>query len=385
MNGLIAPHGGQLVTRVLRGAERAQARERARRLPRFELAPWLAADLELIATGVYSPLTGFMDAASYRQVVREMHLPGGLPWTMPITLPVTAVEAAAVDAGDEAALAAGGRILGLIRVEEKYAPDKAEEARHVFRTADDRHPGVARLYAAGEVCLGGPIWLLDRRPFPFPDLLLDPADTRAAFAGRGWRTVVGFQTRNPVHRAHEYIQKVALEMVDGLLLNPLLGETKADDLPGPVRVAAYRALLGGYYPANRVLLTAFPAAMRYAGPREAVFHAICRKNYGCTHFIVGRDHAGVGSYYGTYEAQEIFRAFDPAALGITPLCFEHTFWCRRCGAMASPKTCPHGAEAHLTLSGTRVREMLRQGERPPPEFTRPEVAAVLAEAMREQG
>lgn len=383
MKGPVLPHGGKLVDRVVPEGERAELLVRVAGLPQVELPEWAAADLELLATGVYSPLDGFMDMDTYRSVVREMHLPGGLPWTLPITLPVPVAEAGRLRPGQEVALVAGGQVLGLLQLTEVFSADREDEAHRVFGTADPAHPGVARLLGGGGACLAGPVRLLRRRRFPYPDLLLDPADTRAAFAARGWRRVVGFQTRNPVHRAHEYIQKVALETVDGLFLSPLLGETKADDIPGPVRVAAYRTLLEGYYPPDRVLLSAFPAAMRYAGPREAVFHAICRKNYGCSHFIVGRDHAGVGHYYGTYDAQRIFDQFDPAALGVVPLCFEHTFFCRRCAGMASAKTCPHGPDHHISLSGTRVREMLRAGELPPPEFSRPEVARVLAQALQD--
>lgn len=378
---LIAPHGGVLVNRILTGPAREAALERAARLPSLTLTPWSVSDLELIATGGFSPLTGFMGKADYLRTVREMHLASGLAWSVPITLPVES----AAGLGDEVALKApDGTILGILEVAEAFPYDKEEEARLVYRTTDPAHPGVRKLYAQGEILLGGNIWLLNRTAPAFPELAFDPADTRRIFAERGWRTIVGFQTRNPVHRAHEYIQKAALETVDGLFLNPLVGQTKEDDIPADVRVRSYKILLERYYPRNRVLLGAYPAAMRYAGPREAILHALVRKNYGCSHFIVGRDHAGVGNYYGTYDAQKIFGEFAPGELGIQPVFFEHTFYCRACGGMASPKTCPHGPEEHVTLSGTKVRELLRAGQLPPPEFSRPEVARVLAEGLRER-
>ena len=376
----IAPHGGTLVQRVLEGEERRAALSRASRLPSLTLDPRGVADVGLLATGAYSPLTGFLSRDDYLRVLHEMRLASGLAWSLPITLRVA--DAAGLR-GTVALKGPDGAIVGLVEVRDVFTHSKEEEARLVYGTADAQHPGVAQLYAQGDLLVGGDVRLLERPTPLFPELALDPADTRRAFAERGWRTVVGFQTRNPVHRAHEYIQKAALETVDGLLLHPLLGPTKDDDVPAAVRVSSYRVLLERYYPRDRVLLAGFPAAMRYAGPREAVFHALVRKNYGCTHFIVGRDHAGVGSYYGSYDAQHIFDRFAPGEVGIQPVRFEHTFFCSRCGGMASPKTCPHEAASHVILSGSKVREMLRSGMLPPPEFSRPEVVQVLADGLRE--
>jgi sulfate adenylyltransferase len=374
---LIKPHGGDLVGRVLTGEPRQALIDTLETCPSLTLKPWEVADFEMIATGALSPLAGFMGLADYTSTLCEMRLADGLPWTIPVTLRVEERPRA-----DRFALRnSDGVLLGVIEVSDVFKGDRAEEARAIYRTEDTNHPGVRRLLDSGVYVIGGKTWLVDR-PLPgFPELALDPVDTRAAFAKREWRTVVGFQTRNPVHRAHEYIQKAALETVDGLLLHPLVGETKDDDIPASIRVRSYRALLDNYYPKGRVLLAAFPAAMRYAGPREAVFHAIARKNYGCSHFIVGRDHAGVGSYYGSYDAQKIFDRFNPDELGIKPIFFEHSFFCRACNGMASQKTCPHGTDSHVALSGTRVRELLRAGELPPPEFSRPEVAKILIEGL----
>jgi sulfate adenylyltransferase len=307
-----------------------------------------------------------------------MRLANGLPWALPVCV---AVEEA--PKGDRVALSDhNGRVYGVLDVMSVYTYIKEVEAERAFGTTDSAHPGVARLYDQAPLYVSGPVTVFDRVEPTFPELSKDPAETRAEFIQRGWKRVVGFQTRNPIHRAHEYLTKVALETVDGLLIHPLVGETKSDDVPAVTRVECYRVLLDGYYPAERVVVSAFPAAMRYAGPREAIWHAICRKNYGCSHFIVGRDHAGVGDYYGTYDAQLIFDEFEPHELDIEPMFFEHSFWCRTCGSMASAKTCPHDQEQHVFLSGTKVREMLGNGELPPVEFSRPEVAQVLINAYR---
>ncbi len=379
------PHGGTLISRTLDGAERDDALARAAGLPRVTIGSVALSDLELIGNGAFSPLTGFMREADYRRVVEEMRLENGLPWSIPVTLPVSADEAEALPLDAEIALVdADDRIVGILALSEKYRYDKAHEAERVFRTTEEAHPAVARIMAAGDVYLGGDVTVLNGpKDPPFPEFRRTPAETRALFAEKGWRRVVGFQTRTPIHRAHEYLTKVALETVDGLMIHPLVGDTKSDDIPADVRMRAYQTLLADYYPADRTLLSVYPAAMRYGGPREAIFHAIARKNYGCTHFIVGRDHAGVGSYYGTYDAQKIFDEFEPGELGITPLFFEHTFWCHACEGMASYKTCPHGDDQHLILSGTKVRALLTEGEMPPPEFSRPPVAQILIDAYRE--
>lgn len=338
----------------------------------------------MIAIGGFSPLTGFMNQEDYNHTVTQMRLANGIVWSIPITLSVAEEVASCLQVGGLVRLDnPKGEFIGVLQLTQKYHHDKNQEVLNVYGTNDPNHPGVQVVYHQGPVNLAGDIWLLERHCHPlFPRYQIDPLTSRQMFQDKGWKTIVGFQTRNPIHRAHEYIQKCALETVDGLFLHPLVGATKEDDIPADVRMRCYEILLEHYYPQDRVILAINPAAMRYAGPREAIFHALIRKNYGCTHFIVGRDHAGVGNYYGTYDAQYIFDEFAAAELGIIPMKFEHAFYCTRTKQMATSKTSPSQPEERIHLSGTKVREMLRRGELPPPEFSRPEVAAELARAMQ---
>ncbi|MEG4518308.1 MULTISPECIES: sulfate adenylyltransferase [unclassified Microcoleus] len=379
----IAPHGGTLVNRIATLDQRQEFFDKAESLPRVQLSDRSISDLQMIAIGALSPLKGFMNEADYRSVVKQMRLSNGLPWSVPITLSVTEEVAAPLKAGTLVRLdTPAGEFAGILELAEKYHYSKEEEALNVYRTDDLKHPGVQVVDQSGPVNLAGDVWLLERElDVRFPQYQIDPAKSRMLFTEKGWKTIVGFQTRNPIHRAHEYIQKCALETVDGLFLHPLVGTTKEDDIPADVRMRCYEILLEKYYPKDRVILAINPAAMRYAGPREAIFHALIRKNYGCTHFIVGRDHAGVGDYYGTYDAQHIFDEFEPGELGIVPMKFEHAFYCTLTEQMATTKTSPSTPEQRVHLSGTKVREMLRAGKLPPPQFSRPEVAAELAKAM----
>ena len=381
---MIHPHGGKLINRVVSAEERETLAREAKALPRVRLNQRELADLEMIAMGAMSPLEGFMAESDYRSVLDSMRLANGLVWSIPVALSAKDDSQRRLKSGDRLALAdEDGHTLAVMDVAGCYDADHEYEAQMVLRTTDEAHPGVQYLRSISPCYIGGSIHLI-RRPehSDFLRYRLDPKETRVLFAAKGWNRIAAFQTRNPIHRAHEYLQKCALEIVDGLLIHPLVGETKSDDIPADVRMRCYEELIERYYPRDRVVLSVFPAAMRYAGPREAIFHALVRKNYGCTHFIVGRDHAGVGSYYGTYDAHAIFGEFDPQEIDITPLFFDHAFFCRVCGNMATTKTCPHGKDDHVMLSGTKVREMLAKGELPPSEFTRPEVAKILSEATR---
>ncbi|MGA2497587.1 MAG: sulfate adenylyltransferase [Tepidisphaeraceae bacterium] len=377
---LVTPHGGTLVNRILEGQALEAATREAQSLPAITLSLREQFDLEMVAIGAFSPLTGFMGHADFVSVCKNIRLASGVVWPIPVTLCPANEITATIQVGKKYALKDDkARVLGILTVTEKYAHDKALEIPNVYKTEDEKHPGVAAVKKQGDTCIAGPIDVIKTTYEPeFPEYRLPPAKTREAFAAKGWSSVSAFQTRNPIHRSHEYLTKVAQEMTDGLLIHPLVGETKSDDIPADTRMQCYKVLIDNYYNKERTMLTVMPLAMRYAGPREAILHSLIRKNYGVSHFIVGRDHAGVGNYYGTYDAQKIFDQFDlPKDIGITILKFEHTAWCKTCEAVVSSKTCPHGPEHKIAPSGTKVRDMLKAGERPPMEFARPEIADIL--------
>lgn len=375
------------VNRVVDSEERLDWLGRAPAFPSVTLTDRAAADLECLAVGVFSPLEGFMTRADYEPVLKNMHLASGAAWTMPVTLPLTDDQQEAIRGAEDVVLLSPLEIpLAILHVEDIFEYDKLAEARHIFRTEDEAHPGVAMLNAQGPHLAGGKITVLDLPPGrPFEQDRLTPQQVRDRIKSLGWKTACGFHTRFPSHRSHEYVTKCALELCDGLLLHPSFAETRIDDLPAEVRMAGYRAVVSSFYPANRAVLSVFPGLTRYAGPREAVFHALCRRNYGCTHFIVGRDHASVGNYYGSFESHEIFGEFSPQELGVTPVLFDHPFWCRICAQMSTAKTCPHAPEERVALSGGEVRRRLASGEAIPQEFARPQIIEVLREALKQTG
>jgi len=378
---LVPPHGGKLKPLLLKGEALEEAKRKAGSLPAVRLTSRETSDLIMLAVGAFSPLDGFMRHDDYNGVVENMRMTDGTLWPIPITLSVTKEQADGFKEGDEIALVddESDKLMGSMVIEEKYTYDKKNEAIKVFQTDEEKHPGVAKVYAQNDVLLGGPVKVFSEGPYPeiYGDYYGRPAETRAIFEKLGWSTVAGFQTRNPMHRSHEYCTKIALEVSDGVLIHPLVGKLKPGDIPAETRMKCYDVLLENYFPKDRVVLKVYPMEMRYGGPREAVLHAVFRQNYGCSHLIIGRDHAGVGDYYGPFDAQTIFDNISSDDLKIKPLKIDWTFWCHKCEGMASMKTCPHGKEDRVIISGTRLREMLQNGEKPPKEFSRSEVIDIL--------
>lgn len=382
----ISPHGGVLINRTVEDPEEKEKLiKKAECMKKLEIGEKHLSDLEMIATGAFSPLEGFMTKNDYESVLNNMRLSSGFIWPIPITLDVSDNVASQIDENTVVALTFKDKIVGIMQIEEKYKYSKEIEAQLVYKTMSKEHPGVRELYSQGEIYIGGKIIMINAPKHQFSEYFYTPKQMRELFKEKNWSTVAAFQTRNPIHRAHEYIQKCALETVDGLLIHPIVGWTKNDDIPADIRMECYKKLIEIYYPKERVILAVFPTYMRYAGPREAVFHAIVRKNYGCTHMIIGRDHAGVGNYYGTYEAQELIKTIQPCELMIVPMMFDNAFYCNECHGMATKKTCPHPDGAHVLLSGTNVRKMLNDGIRPPEQFIRPEISKILIEFYKNKG
>lgn len=381
MSKLVPPHGGQLNLLLVEGEERAEQMERAKSMPHVRLSSRETSDLIMMAIGAFSPLSGFMGEDDYTGVVQDMRLADGTLWPIPITLSVTKEEADSFSIGSEIALIddESDELMGSMIIEEVFTYDKRAEARQVYKTEDEAHPGVAKVYNQQDILLSGPVKAFSEGPYPniFGERYARPATTRAIFEEKGWATIAAFQTRNPIHRSHEYCTKIALEVCDGIFIHPLVGKLKADDIPAETRMKCYEVLLENYYPEDRVVLKVYPMEMRYGGPREAILHAIFRQNYGCSHLIVGRDHAGVGNYYGPFDAQTIFDDIDDEDLHLKPLKIDWTFWCYKCDGMASMKTCPHSKDDRVLISGTKLREMLANGQVPPKEFSRPEVVQIL--------
>ncbi len=383
MTELIKPHGDKLINCFAKDEELKELQKEAKSLKTIKVSKKTQCDLEMIGIGAFSPLNGFVSKKDYESIVNNMRLSNGLTWPIPIALQVKQEDYEIVKNEKKIGLIDdSSEIAAILYIDEIYQPDQNKEAQNIYKTTDIAHPGVKYLMEAGSYYISGEVKLLKHLYDEFPEFNLGCEGTRKIFLEKKWKKIVAFQTRNPVHRAHEYLLKVALETVDGLLLHPTMGETKGDDISASVRMKCYEKTIQ-FFPENRALLCVMPASMRYAGPKEAILHAIIRQNYGCTHFIVGRDHAGVGTYYGTYEAQEIFNELKADDLKIQTIFFEHSFFCKACNDMASFKTCPHDKSNHIVLSGTKVREMLKNGEIPPIEFTRPEIAKILIDSMKE--
>lgn len=384
MSKLVSPHHSEQVRPLLIPAtERAEELKRAEKLRKVPLDSRAVSDVFMLAMGAYTPLDGFMGHSDWRGACVDMKTANGMFWPIPITLPVARDIADGIGAGEEVTLVDGesGEILAIMEVREKYSIDKKLEAEHVYRTTDPKHPGVAKVFAQGDVNLAGPVRVLSEGVYPkkYPNLYIRPAESRAMFIDRGWSKVGAFQTRNPMHRSHEYLAKIAVEVLDGIFIHQVLGKLKQGDIPAEVRTRAIQAMIDNYFRPDTVIQAGYPIEMRYAGPREALLHALIRQNFGCSHLIIGRDHAGVGSYYGPFDSQHIFDELWDGALLTQPLKIDVTFYCRKCYGMATAKTCPHDAKEHISISGTQQREMLSANGEIPPEFSRPEVVAILKE------